>query len=153
MSRWKKLLEEVKKIEEKYGDSLRRQSSQSEITKLQDKIKEKYGNILLPETYVEFLKMANGIDFNGLVVYGIDEHLQDKDKVENVQGFMETNEIWHENDWHRQFIFFGDSDTAWYCYNLNENVYMELDKPSGTLINTYDSFDNMLTDALETSLM
>ncbi|MCP1493433.1 YrhA family protein [Peribacillus frigoritolerans] len=153
MSQWKELLIEVEKIESKYDSSLRNPVSNSEIIKMKQTIQKKLGNIIIPESYIEFLKNVNGLDFNGLVIYGVDETLLDNEVDEEVQGFIETNEIWYENDWQKQYIFFGDSDTAWYCYDLNEGVYVELDKPSGTLIKSFDSFDSMVSDALEASLL
>ncbi len=65
---------------------------------------------------------------------------------------IETNEIWYENDWQKQYLFFGDSDIAWYCYDLDQNVFLELDKPSGTLIQSFASFESMLEEALQTVL-
>jgi hypothetical protein len=153
MPQWKELLIEVEKIESKYDSSLRNPVSNSEIIKMKQTFQKKLGNIIIPESYIEFLKNVNGLDFNGLVIYGVDETLLDNEVEEEVQGFIETNEIWYENDWQKQYIFFGDSDTAWYCYDLNEGVYVELDKPSGTLIKSFDSFDSMVSDALEASLL
>ena len=95
----------------------------------------------------------NGLDFNGLVIYGVDKMLLDKEVDEDIHGFIETNEIWYENDWQKQYVFFGDSDTAWYCYDQKENVYVELDKPSGTFIQSFESFDFMLSNAFETTLL
>ncbi|USK34304.1 SMI1/KNR4 family protein [Bacillus sp. F19] len=142
-----------RKIVEKYGSSFRNPVSDTEIIKMKQHIKQKFGNIALPESYIEFLKIVNGLDFNGLVIYGVDKVLTDKEEDEEIQGFIETNELWYENDWKKQYIFFGDSDTAWYCYDLKESMYEELDKPSGTLIQSFDNFDSMLSDALETTLL
>lgn len=99
------------------------------------------------------MKTANGLDFNGLVIYGVDVNLLDDHEGEELQGFVETNKIWHENDWQKQYIFFGDSDTAWYCLDLKKEIYHALDKPSGTLIQAYDSFDSMFNEALQTALL
>ncbi len=52
----------------------------------------------------------------------------------------------------KKYLFFGDSDTAWYCLDVIENGYLELDKPSGTLMNKFDDFNGMLADALKVSL-
>ena len=153
MPQWKDLLIEIEKIEKKYGSSLRNPASDTEIIKMNHNIQQKLGNIILPKSYIELLKIINGLDFNGLVIYGVDEVLLDKEVDENIHGFIETNELWDENDWQKQYIFFGDSDTAWYCYDLKESVYVELDKPSGTLIQSFESFDSMLSDAFETILL
>ena len=153
MPQWKDLLIEIEKIEGKYGSSLRKPASDTEIIKANHKIQQTLGNIELPKSYIEFLKKINGLDFNGLVIYGVDDVLLDKDVDEDIHGFIETNELWYENEWQKQYVFYGDSDTAWYCFDLKENVYVELDKPSGTLIQSFESFDSMLSDALETCLM
>lgn len=153
MPQWKDLLIEIEKIEGKYGSSLRNPASDTEIIKMNHNIQQKLGNIVLPKSYIEFLKKINGLDFNGLVIYGVDEVLLDKEVDEDINGFIETNELWYENDWQKQYIFFGDSDTAWYCYDRKESVFVELDKPSGTFIQSFDSFDSMLSDAFETILL
>jgi hypothetical protein len=150
MPKWKYLLMEIEKIEEKYGSTLTNPASDTEIIKMNHTIQQKLGNIILPKSYIEFLKKVNGLDFNGLVIYGVDENLLEKEVDEVIHGFIETNELWYENDWQKQYIFLGDSDTAWYCYDRKENAYVELDKPSGTLIQSFKSFDSMLSDALET---
>lgn len=153
MSQWKDVLKEIEKIVEKYRSSFRNPVSDTEIIKLKQHIQQKFRNIVLPESYIEFLKIVNGLDFNGLVIYGVDKVLTEKKEDEEIQGFIETNELWYENDWQKQYIFWGDSDTAWYCYHLKESMYVELDKPSGTLIQSFDNFDSMLSDALETTLL
>ena len=143
MPQWKDLLIEVEKIEVKYGNALKKPALDTEIIKMNETIQEKLGHIVLPESYIVFLKKINGLDFNGLVIYGVDE----------VHGFIETNEIWYENKWQKQYVFFGDSDTAWYCFDLKAGVYVELDKPSGTFIQSFECFDSMLKEALETILL
>ena len=49
-------------------------------------------------------------------------------------------------------MFLGDSDTALYCFDLKEHVFVELDKPSGTIIESFESFDFMINAAMETVL-
>jgi hypothetical protein len=71
MPEWKDLLIEIEKIEEKYGSSLRNPASDTEIIEMKHNIQQKLGNIVLPESYIEFLKKINGLDFNGLVIYGV----------------------------------------------------------------------------------
>lgn len=94
----------------------------------------------------------NGLDFNGLVLYGVDKTFLDNDIEEDVHGIIETNEIWHENKWQKQYVFFGDSDTSWYCYDLEKQIFLELDKPSGTVMTSFHNFKAMLIGALSTRL-
>ncbi|ANC78753.1 SMI1 / KNR4 family protein [Fictibacillus phosphorivorans] len=152
MSHWKDLLLEIKKIEEKYESSLRNPACDSEIMKMKNNVEQNLISVALPSSYIKFLQTTNGLDFNGLVIYGVDQVFLEKKKAIDFQGFIETNNLWHENDWQKQYIFYGDSNTAWYGYDQVENKYVELDKPSGTLIQSFESFDSMLSCAFETIL-
>ncbi len=101
MPQWKNLLVEIEKIEEKYGDSLRIPATDAEIKKMNDYIQQKLGSILLPSQYIEFLKTINGLDFNGLVIYGVDKVLLDQEVEDDVHGIIESNELWYENEWQK----------------------------------------------------
>ncbi|RAS80491.1 SMI1 / KNR4 family protein [Priestia endophytica] len=149
---WKQHLLEIKKIEEKYNNSLRDEASQQEIRNLTKSFNEKFKASSLPKQYLNFLHIVNGLQFNGLNIYGVDEGLSDIKSEESIEGIMEMNELWHENAEMRKYIFFGDADISWYCYDMNENVYVELDKPSGMIVDSFDDFDSMLKSALENVL-
>lgn len=147
---WKQLLSEIKKIEEKYGDTLNKSASNEQIDNFEKIVQEKF-NYVLPEQYIAFLKTVNGLEFNGFTFYGVDSTMLDNDD-QSAYGFIDSNEIWYENEHHRQYLFFGDSNLSWYCMDLTKGIYVELDKPSGTLINSYSDFNAMLEKALKDSL-
>ncbi|MCY7767897.1 YrhA family protein [Bacillus inaquosorum] len=146
------LLEDIRKKEAKYGDEPNSSATEKEINKFEAAVVGKFPINEIPTGYKEFLQSVNGLDFNGLVIYGIDNDLLEEGKDEEVYGFIETNEQWHENDEQKKYLFFGDSDTAWYCLDVIENKYLELDKPSGTPMNKFDDFNAMLAVALKVSL-
>ncbi|EEM73015.1 hypothetical protein bthur0009_8040 [Bacillus thuringiensis serovar andalousiensis BGSC 4AW1] len=110
-------------------------------------------NVGLPSEYEEFLKTVNGLDFNGLVLYGVDSYLLDTERDESICGLIETNEIWYENEFQKEYLFLGDSNIAWFCKNISEGTYLELDKPSGMVMNTYNDFNTMLEEALKIPLL
>ncbi|KAF2426699.1 YrhA family protein [Bacillus subtilis] len=149
---WVNLLEEIRKIEAKYGDELNSPVTDQEIRNFEEAVLGKFPVNEIPLEYKKFLQTVNGLDFNGLVIYGLDQELLREENNEEVYGFIETNEQWHENDEQKKYLFFGDSDTAWYCLDVIENEYLELDKPSGTLMNKFNDFNAMLADALKVSL-
>lgn len=153
MPQWKNFLIEIEKMEEKYGSTLREPATENEVIKLNHDANQKFENIVLPKSYIEFLNIVNGLDFNGLVIYGVDKDFLEKEVEEDIHGFIETNELWYENEWQKQYLFFGDSDTAWYCYDRKNSVFVERDKPSGTLMQSFENFDSMLSNALETILL
>ncbi|TDU08474.1 YrhA family protein [Bacillus subtilis] len=146
---WVNLLEEIRKTEAKYGDELNSPVTDQEIRNFEEAVLGKFPVNEIPLEYKKFLQTVNGLDFNGLVIYGLDQELLREEKNEEVYGFIETNEQWHENDEWKKYLFFGDSDTAWYCLDVIQNEYLELDKPSGTPMNKFDDFNAMLADALK----
>lgn len=149
---WEKLLSDIRKIEEKYGDTLNAPASNEQIEVLKKTVKEKFGNDL-PEQYVNFLKTVNGLEFNGFIFYGVDSSLFEVQNNYTVYGYVNTNEIWYENEHQKQYMFFGESNISWYCFDLLNGFYVELDNPSGTLMHTYTDFNSMLEKALRDSLL
>ncbi|EEK74617.1 hypothetical protein bcere0007_8290 [Bacillus mycoides] len=127
-------------------------ATDTEVQRLREHVKEKF-NVDLPSEYEEFLKTVNGLDFDGLVLYGVDSSLLETKKDEHICGFIDTNEIWYENEFQKEYLFFGDSNIAWFCKSLSDGTYLELDKPSGTVMNTYNDFNTMLEEALKITLL
>lgn len=134
----KNKLLEVERIAQKYNETILESATDEEIAKFKHWATYKH---IPSEEYVQFVKLANGLDFNGLVVYSIKE--TDDNNIYN------ANEIWHENKNLMQYVIFSDSDIAWLCYDCDKSCFCELDKPSGTLMNTFSSFSEMMLLALE----
>ncbi|MFJ8526589.1 YrhA family protein [Bacillus sp. NPDC094106] len=149
---WKNLILEIGKIENSFNDKLNTPATDTEVQKLRERVKKSF-NVDLPSEYEEFLKTVNGLDFNGLVIYGVDPSLLETERDEQICGLIDTNEIWYENEWQKIYLFLGDSDIAWFCKNLSDGTYLKLDKPSGTVMETYNDFNTMLEEALKTTLL
>lgn len=149
---WENLILEIEKIEKSFNDKLNTPATDTEVQKLRERVKKSF-NVDLPSEYEEFLKTVNGLDFNGLVIYGVDSSLLETDRDEPICGLIDTNEIWYENEFQKEYLFLGDSNIAWFCKNLSDGTYLELDKPSGTLMKTYSDFNTMLEEALKICLL
>ncbi|MDZ5606197.1 YrhA family protein [Bacillus pseudomycoides] len=149
---WKSLIVEIEKIEKSFHSKLNTPATDTEVQRLREDVKAKF-NVDLPSEYEEFLKTVNGLDFNGLVIYGVDPSLLETERDEPICGLIDTNEIWYENEFQKEYLFLGDSNIAWFSKNLSDGTYLELDKPSGTSMETYSDFNTMLEEALKTSLI
>ncbi len=139
---WEKLLSDIRKVEEKYGDSLNTPASNEQIELLKKIVKEKFGHVL-PEQYVNFLKTVNGLEFNGFIFYGVDSSLLEVQNNQTAYGYVDTNEIWYENEHQKQYMFFGESNISGDCFDLSNGVYVELDNPLGTLMYTFNDFNSI----------
>ncbi|MDG5471379.1 YrhA family protein [Jeotgalibacillus sp. ET6] len=149
---WKDLIVSIKYELRAYGLFLRKPATIKEVKAFQEQVVIQLNGFDLPSDYIKFLMTVNGLEFNGLVIYGIDKKMLQTEVDDEISGFIETNKIWHENEWQNRYIFFGDSDIALYCYDLNQKIFLELDKPSSIIMNVFPSFNLMLEDALKGSL-
>ena len=148
---WKEHLEEIRQEEKRYGEDINRGISEEEAGAFIKAVKDELG-IALPEEYLKILRIVNGIEFNGFILYGVDEPLLKEAPNQNVNGLIDCNKVWYENEWQKQYLFLGEGSISWYVYDLKTKKYCELDNPSGELSEEFDDpeqmFDKMLADAL-----
>ncbi|WP_316250725.1 YrhA family protein [Bacillus wiedmannii] len=142
----------ISKIREKQNRKLNLPTNEKELSRFRKSVVEKFGEDVLPQQYYKFLQTVNGIEFNGLIIYGIDQSFLDFKPINQVDSFFDANEIWESIKDEEELIFFGDSDIAWYCYNVSKKKFVELDKPSGEHMETFYDFDTMLKSALSAVL-
>ncbi|KAA0779178.1 MULTISPECIES: YrhA family protein [Bacillus cereus group] len=149
---WREKISHISKIGKKRNRKLNLPINEKELSKFRKSVVEKFGEDVLPQQYYEFLQTVNGIEFNGLIIYGIDQSFLDFKPINQVDSFFDANEIWESIKDEDELIFFGDSDIAWYCYNVSKKKFVELDKPSGEHMETFCDFDTMLKSALSAAL-
>ncbi|MGM2632728.1 MULTISPECIES: YrhA family protein [Bacillus] len=149
---WREKISHISKIREKRNRKLNLPINERELSKFRKSVVEKFGEDVLPQQYYEFLQTVNGIAFNGLIIYGIDQSFLDFKPINEVDSFFDANETWESIKDEDELIFFGDSDIAWYCYNVSKKKFVELDKPSGEHMETFCDFDTMLKSALSVAL-
>ncbi|HFU7057208.1 YrhA family protein [Bacillus cereus group sp. RP37] len=149
---WREKINHISKIGKKRNRKLNLPINEKELSKFRKSVVEKFGEDVLPQQYYEFLQTVNGIEFNGLIIYGIDQSFLDFKPINQVDSFFDANEIWESIKDEEELIFFGDSDIAWYCYNVSKKKFVELDKPSGEHMETFCDFDTMLKSALSAAI-
>lgn len=140
------LLKDIEKIKNRDGKSIMIPASDKNIQVIKMWVSKNIKNGLSISEYEDFLKRANGLEFNGLVIYNA--QLDDDNN-----GFIGANEIWRANDdWDSNYLFFGDSSISWYCLDVNNFTYLELDKPSAEIVDEYENFGKMIEEALRSVL-
>lgn len=149
---WKIKLEEI--IEEKnlYGEQINSGANEVELAKFIISVKEELQKDL-PTEYSDVLKMVNGLEFNGFILYGIDEVLLEKKPNQHINGLISFNQIWYENEDQKKYLFLGESNISWYVYDTNNERYIELDNPSGREMVVFKELDEMLEKILSDSLL
>ena len=134
----KEILLRVEKVANQFNESIMNPATDKQIETFKKWAAE---NGIEAKEYIDFVKIVNGMDFDGLVVYSIND-------LDNI-NIYKLNSEWHEVEDNLQYIFFADSDMTWYCFDKKGNMFCELSKPSATLLKTYTNFSEMILPALE----
>jgi len=148
---WRDELQKIAEEKIQYDEKINDGASAEEIQKFLEEVESEL-NAELPEDYAKFLKEINGLEYNGFILYGIDEHLLNTQPNQYINGLIDNNEVWYENEWDKQYIFLGESGMSWYVYDVAECTYCELDNPSGDEIEVFDNLDQLLENLLSDAL-
>ena len=106
-------------------------------------------NITLDSGYLDFLEFTNGLDYDGLVIYG-SERYQDGNYF--LDGFVEVNkEFWQEESL-RGYVAYGDENSTRQVFNLKSGRFEIVDRVAWDAISQHDTFDEMLLAALQDHL-
>ncbi|WP_342512467.1 YrhA family protein [Sporosarcina sp. FSL K6-1522] len=139
------LLDDIEKIKNRDGKSIMLPASDKDIQAIKEWTSRNIRENLWISEYENLLKKVNGLEFNGLVIYNAQFD-------DGNNSFIAANEIWRDNEWDSNYLFFGDSSISWYCLDTDNYVFLELDKPSGDIVGEYNSFEEMINEALQNVL-
>ncbi len=148
---WKNKLQEIIQEKNIYGERVNIGATEEEIEIFFREAKAEL-NVDLPNDYAKILERVNGLEFNGFILYGIDQNLLSKQPNQSINGLIEYNKIWYENEWQKKYIFIGESNISWYVYDFAECKYVELDNPSGRQNEVFSSLDYMVEKILSDAL-
>lgn len=148
---WKDKLQEIIQEKKIYGEKVNIGATEEEIEIFFKKAKDEL-NVDLPNDYAKILELVNGVEFNGFILYGIDQNLLSMQPNQSINGLIEYNKIWYENEWQKKCIFIGESNISWYVYDFAECKYVELDNPSGRENEVFSSLEYMVEKILSDAL-
>ncbi|PWT28745.1 YrhA family protein [Butyrivibrio fibrisolvens] len=147
---WEKEIEKIKKEFVGWGYKVNEPASDDEISRFTTKVKDKF-QIEIPSEYIDFLKEINGYSFNGLLVYGIDMDLLDNAPNNCKAGFIEYNDDRSVSD-EEKWIYFAESEFRLYVFRVQDATYYKIEDFSYDIQKKYDSFAEMIMEAINDSL-
>ena len=114
---------------------------------LKELVIEKF-NLILPEQYIDFLKLTNSFEFDGELIYGMDlAYLAGDNGGE--YGIIEYNEVYREDEMSQRFFFFGDGNMDAYVLDIDKGKYLIIDKFSHEIIEEFNTFNTMFEYKLD----
>lgn len=137
---YQELLTAFERWQARWNETLPVGCSDDALRRLQEAARAQLGHEV-PEGYLQFLRVHNGLAANGLFVYA-------SDPQGPIEGFVDANLGRWDHEPNKAYLFFGDSGTATYVYHLASRGYQARDRQSDTLILTVPSFEHLLQEAL-----
>jgi hypothetical protein len=99
----------------------------------------------LPEGYVTFLGRNDGLVFNTYKIYAATQQ-----RKPYFPGFVEVNEVLGGPE--ERYVFYGDSSIDLYAQDRTSMAWVTLDQPAQSVMDTFPSFDALLTQVLRDAL-
>lgn len=125
-------LDMVKMKKHEFCEELPDSADDNEIERLSEAFY-KACDIDIPREYVEFLRQCNGVEFNGCIIYG------SNNIIENQLDYDYIAE---------DYIIFAEYDMGWFCMEKSSGKYCELDKPSAQEMQMFETLESMLKRVL-----
>ena len=106
----------------------------------------------LPTGYLDFLRLTNGLDWNGVVIYAADTTPIAGHPDRIIPDVIEMNLNYREDQRFADLLVIGSNGMDLYTYRISTDVYEVYDEVPHELLETLATFDELMTKALNRSL-
>lgn len=148
---WIDILNQILTEKKSYGEKVNLGAKDDELNVLCNQTKTIF-NSNIPQSYLNFLKNINGLEINGYIIYGIDQKFLKSKPNQKINGFIQYNELFHENSNFKNYLFLGSSSISLYVYDYVLNKFFELDNPSGEIVDEFNEFESLLEKILREAI-
>jgi hypothetical protein len=145
------LLDSVKARSAKWGEVLEPCASREEILNVRKRVLEKF-DVVLPEEYLDFLRLVNGLEFNGLLIYGTKNSTTDAGA--SPLDLVEMNDIARENVNFNlsTLIVVGEDSTGLLTYDPIKKAFQYRDRIGIDRVINFACFEELLIAELAKTL-
>jgi hypothetical protein len=146
------LLEEIHAEQAKYDEARQPPATGDGVAKLVKRSRDELG-AAPPEQYLEFLRAENGMNHNGLFIYGTATLPLADDPTKSLGGFVETNLLWRDNPELKSYLLFGEGNMDLYGLHLETGEFRVINRtPIENVEERHASFDALLASAMRAHL-
>jgi hypothetical protein len=142
------LLETVRDRMKSYGEGSQPPCSPSELEKLRNRAVHELGHAV-PDVYAAFLALANGLDWNGLVVYASERTPIVGHTDRFIEGYVEANLDYRGFDPLSNYLIFADDGVVFYTYHISLARYEVILRVGLSVLESFGSFDELLVSAFK----
>jgi hypothetical protein len=151
MTCYHQLLETIAQEHQKFQQSMQPPCNPQKLIQLKEKVENQL-NCTLPDGYIEFLSITNGLDWNGLLIFASETMPIVGHTDMKIPGFVDVNLLHRENEDCLDLLFFGESGIDSYVYCISTKQYQILDRVSLDLTEIFDSFEMLIYQAFQSHL-
>lgn len=146
------LLDEIHAEQAKYEESRQPPATGDEVAKMAKLAREELG-AAPPEQYLEFLRSENGMNHNGLFIYGTATLPLADEPSRSLGGFVETNLHWRDDPALKSYLLFGEGNMDLYGLHLETGEFSVINRvPLDNVEERHASFDALLASAIRAHL-
>lgn len=109
----------------------------------------------VPQTYLDVLAIANGIEWNGCQLYASRDRtfLTEAGSAKYaVRGLVEANEAWRAVDYNQGYVYYGESGLDLYRHNLETNEFEICTRIGLTVVESFLTAGELLARVFELML-
>lgn len=145
------LLDRVRAEQARYGEAPQPPASDDDLAALVERARAVLGGAP-PEAYLALLRRENGLNHNGLFLYGSEDRpLSSKPDV-TLHGLVEANLLWRDAPGLTRYLLFGEGNLDLYGLHLETGAYHVLDRVPGNVIERHGTADALIAAAIRAHL-
>lgn len=117
-------------------------ASDEEIAACKEELDE-IGSPLLPDDYVQFLKICNGLAWNGIELHGTNRVEDDDSTDYSLDDIVSADMYYRElyGDLGAEYLYFGRADEEYYTFDSANSKYEARDRTGNDIMEEHESFE------------
>jgi len=130
-----------------YGRSLQPPSSDNKLNALRVRSRQELG-CDISNDYCDLLATVNGLDWNGLVIYANERVPIPGYSDRFIEGFVEGNLDFRDFEPWKDYLIYADDGVVLFTYHISQQRYEVVLRVGMSLLESFDTFNDLLTNAL-----
>lgn len=148
---YQQLLTRVAEEQRRFGSEPQPPATEAQIQRVVERASKDL-RTELPGDYLHFLRLTNGLDWNGVVIYGAGTNPIAAHPDRSIPDIIEMNLNYRDDPRFADLLVLGSNAMDIYNYNISTGRYEIYDEVPHELIEAFPTFDDLMSKALSRSL-